>query len=121
MPGGAGIARALVRHQVQQLAARNVARLFLEVASLNMAARQLYAASGFKEAALRKAYYENDDAIVMRLELKLEPHKAPADPDHLRGRDAAADAPPAALPLDLPSMAKRFPMHYHRMVLRILG
>jgi len=65
-----GIAKALVRHQTQHLACRGLTKLFLEVASRNQPARQLYAACGFKEAGVRKAYYESDDAVVMRMELQ---------------------------------------------------
>jgi tRNA threonylcarbamoyladenosine biosynthesis protein TsaB len=65
-----GIAKALVRHQAKDLASRGITRFFLEVASLNQPARQLYAACGFKEAGVRKAYYAGDDAIVMRMELQ---------------------------------------------------
>jgi tRNA threonylcarbamoyladenosine biosynthesis protein TsaB len=65
-----GIARALLRHQAKDLASRGITRLFLEVGSHNLPALQLYAALGFKEAGLRKAYYESGDAVIMRMELK---------------------------------------------------
>lgn len=43
----------------------------LEVAAPNMAARGLYAAAGFQEAGIRRAYYRNgDDALIQWIRLK---------------------------------------------------
>jgi ribosomal-protein-alanine N-acetyltransferase len=42
----------------------------LEVAAANGAARGLYAATGFQEAGIRRAYYRNgDDALIKWLRL----------------------------------------------------
>jgi ribosomal-protein-alanine N-acetyltransferase len=42
--------------------------VFLEVATKNTAAIKLYEKCGFVEISRRKGYYENDDAIVMKLD-----------------------------------------------------
>lgn len=49
---------------------RGAARIFLEVAAANSPARRFYAARGYTEAGLRRAYYarpdgSRDDAVVM--------------------------------------------------------
>jgi tRNA threonylcarbamoyladenosine biosynthesis protein TsaB len=65
-----GIGRQLLSHHLNDLAARGVNHMFLEVAASNAAAIALYAASGFTEVGRRKAYYQRpegrEDAIVMR-------------------------------------------------------
>lgn len=65
-----GIARTLVDAAVDALASEGIAVVHLEVAEDNVAARQLYACSGFQETGRRKAYYDvgdgkRTDAIVM--------------------------------------------------------
>ncbi|HXA37416.1 MAG TPA: GNAT family N-acetyltransferase [Phenylobacterium sp.] len=69
-----GVARALLA--VAMPAARDLgaAEAFLEVAVDNSAAIALYDAAGFRQAGLRKAYYDRrpagfTDALVMRLDL----------------------------------------------------
>ena len=69
-----GVAKALLDHQFTELFRHGVARVFIEVAASNVAARRLYDKAGFATAGLRKLYYNNtdgprDDAIVMRREL----------------------------------------------------
>ena len=69
-----GVAKALLDHQFTELFRHGVARVFIEVAASNVAARRLYDKAGFATAGLRKLYYGNadgprDDAIVMRREL----------------------------------------------------
>lgn len=64
-----GYAEALVRYVVAK-AARQPAKVFLEVRSSNNAARKLYQKVGFQEIGLRKNYYPTlsgtkEDAIVM--------------------------------------------------------
>lgn len=66
-----GVARALLDHQFTELSADGVARVFIEVAQSNAAARALYGTLGFREAGLRRGYYERpngqrEDAVVMR-------------------------------------------------------
>lgn len=70
-----GVARALLDHQFTELIGLGVARVFIEVAQSNAAARALYASLGFTQAGLRRGYYErvdgrHEDAIVMRKDLK---------------------------------------------------
>ena len=48
------------------LTAEHTAKLFLEVRETNLAARRLYQTEGFEEIAVRKKYYETEDAVIMR-------------------------------------------------------
>ena len=63
-----GLGRDLVRYALEQLAARGVAHVYLEVRESNAPARTLYAAHGFKEVGRRREYYRRpvEDAIVLR-------------------------------------------------------
>ena len=69
-----GVARRLLAHGLAELAAQRLRHVFLEVAASNVAARNLYAGQGFREAGRRKGYYRRkdgaEDAVVMRLELQ---------------------------------------------------
>ncbi len=67
------IGATLLSTHLRRLAARGVARLFLEVDAENVAARALYGSRGFYQVAERKAYYRKGDlppasALVMRLD-----------------------------------------------------
>ena len=66
-----GLAGHLLAFVLEQLAARDVVHVFLEVRALNVAARALYASAGFEELVVRKAYYHNpvDDAVIMQKRL----------------------------------------------------
>ncbi len=69
-----GVGRTLLATHLSGLTALGVKRLFLEVDTENAAARGLYASSGFRQVAERKAYYRKPDAspasaLVMRLDL----------------------------------------------------
>jgi ribosomal-protein-alanine N-acetyltransferase len=69
-----GHGRALLLALVDWCRARGDAALWLEVRQSNAPARALYAASGFDEVGLRRAYYpaarqQREDAVVMRLAL----------------------------------------------------
>jgi ribosomal-protein-alanine N-acetyltransferase len=67
-----GIARALLTTMFEMLATQNIARIFLEVAETNAAARALYSAQGFAPVGRRPAYYGPDagsDALVLAREL----------------------------------------------------
>ncbi len=76
-----GIGTALVAAFLERSAAAGAAEAFLEVGADNEAARSLYAAAGFTQAGLRRAYYRDAggapvDALVLRRAL---PHpEAPA-------------------------------------------
>ena len=48
---------------------RGAAVCFLEVRSKNSAAIALYESFGFQKISLRKHYYKDDDAVVMKKEL----------------------------------------------------
>ena len=63
---GRGVLAGLLAHG-QAAGARHAT---LEVAAPNGAARGLYAAAGFQEAGIRRAYYRNgDDALIQWLKL----------------------------------------------------
>jgi len=63
--------------------AAGAARLFLEVAAGNAAARALYGRAGYRECGRRKGYYlhpdaSRDDAVVMQKALSIDARGAPA-------------------------------------------
>lgn len=61
-----GIGRHLLAATAAEAAQRGAARLFLEVAETNLAARRLYAAGGFREVGRRRRYYpDGADAVVL--------------------------------------------------------
>jgi ribosomal-protein-alanine N-acetyltransferase len=63
-----GIARALLATMLDTVAAQDAARIFLEVAETNAAARALYSAHGFAAVGRRPAYYGSgvgSDALVL--------------------------------------------------------
>ena len=67
---GRGIAWALMQRFLDELAHRNAAHVFLEVAQSNAPARALYRKAGFSDGGLRRGYYHDStghpfDAIVM--------------------------------------------------------
>ncbi len=65
-----GLAMLLIGGLVADLKMRGIKKLFLEVASDNVAALGLYARAGFREIGRRKGYYGNgEDAITMALAL----------------------------------------------------
>ena len=73
----AGRARALLAAAEARAKENGVRELFLEVAASNAAARALYAAAGYREAARRRRYYrDGDDALVLRKLLTPEPATA---------------------------------------------
>lgn len=62
-----GLAMALMRHILDEVAREGIRRATLEVRRSNEAARQLYARLGFTVAAVRPAYYTQpvEDALLM--------------------------------------------------------
>lgn len=54
---GAGHARALLTQMLEQLAARNICRVFLEVRAGNTQAKALYRRMSFEPCGLRRGYY----------------------------------------------------------------
>jgi ribosomal-protein-alanine N-acetyltransferase len=67
-----GLASGLLEQACHRATGMGAMRIFLEVASVNLAARNLYTKHGFREVGLRKAYYEDgDDALVLAAPLPL--------------------------------------------------
>lgn len=70
---GQGLGRRFLEHILGLARSYRVEAVFLEVRPSNVAARQLYLTSGFRETAVRKKYYPADDgredAILMELSL----------------------------------------------------
>jgi [ribosomal protein S18]-alanine N-acetyltransferase len=62
-----GLGRALIRAAAAHAQTLGVRNLFLEVGIGNNAAQGLYLGLGFISVGLRKAYYGNEDADVLRL------------------------------------------------------
>lgn len=64
-----GIGRLLLEYMIEQAGKAEVNSLWLEVREGNAAARQLYAAYGFEQVGVRKAYYPakqgREDALVL--------------------------------------------------------
>jgi len=66
------IGSLLLEYIFEDVACRNITKIYLEVRASNEAARSLYTKYGFVEDYIRKNYYlkEKDDAILMSLSLK---------------------------------------------------
>ena len=64
---GQRIGCALMQQMLVRAALRGAVKMTLEVRSTNESAKRLYAQLGFKEAGVRRGYYEDtkDDAIIM--------------------------------------------------------
>ena len=79
-----GVAARLLETATAALSAAGAARLFLEVADDNRAARALYDARGFVPVGRRKAYYRRGnrsvDALVMARDLGMCESKRRNDP-----------------------------------------
>ena len=67
----AGIGSALLAAVTAEAERRGVCRLFLEVASDNIAARALYGAHGFVQVGRRRNYYRRGTALVDALVLRM--------------------------------------------------
>ena len=65
-----GIGSLLLKELINLSKSLNVKNLFLEVNERNTPAISLYNKFGFKKISIRKNYYKNNNAIVMRLDLK---------------------------------------------------
>lgn len=66
---GHGIAESLLRRIHAEMLQRGAKTCFLEVRSRNSAAINLYQKLGYTQICVRRDYYPDDDAIVMKLEL----------------------------------------------------
>jgi len=65
-----GIGSLLLKELINLSKSLNIKNLFLEVNEKNTPAISLYNKFGFKKISIRKNYYKNNNAIVMRLDLK---------------------------------------------------
>ena len=61
-----GIAERLLKQLQMEMRGRGAKVCFLEVGSRNAAAISLYEKAGYERVSVRKDYYPDDDAIVMR-------------------------------------------------------
>jgi len=75
-----GFARTLVEAALADPACADARRVHLEVRPSNVGARALYDSLGFVRTGLRPAYYGDEDALLMTLDLRRAPHR-----DRLRG------------------------------------
>ena len=65
------IGKTLFYHCLDELVFKNVARIQLEVGSLNLIAQNFYKNIGFIQVGLRKKYYSKyEDALLYNLEMK---------------------------------------------------
>ena len=65
-----GIGSLLLKELINLSKSLNIKNLFLEVNEKNTPAISLYNKFGFKKISIRKNYYKNNNAIVMKLNLK---------------------------------------------------
>lgn len=67
-----GLGQQLLLFVIDQLAARDISHLFLEVRESNQAALALYQKVGFELIAKRKNYYRNpqEDACILQMNLR---------------------------------------------------
>lgn len=66
---GKGLSKLLMNFLFDFCRSKNVRTIFLEVNKTNNKAISLYGKYGFQEYSLRKNYYGNDDAILMKCDL----------------------------------------------------
>lgn len=60
-----GIAAELMSEILKYAAEQGCEKMMLEVRAGNIAAHALYKGFGFKQIALRRAYYDGEDAVIM--------------------------------------------------------
>ncbi len=72
-----GYARQLLRFLLDREKQAGTYNVYLEVRTLNLAARHLYQSEKFRELGKRKSYYHDpvEDAIIMSTKLKTETMK----------------------------------------------
>lgn len=66
---GRGIAEKLLGELLEKMREKGASVCFLEVRSRNSAAISLYEKIGYERVSVRKNYYPDDDAIIMRKDL----------------------------------------------------
>ncbi|MCL2143952.1 MAG: ribosomal protein S18-alanine N-acetyltransferase [Endomicrobia bacterium] len=60
------IAKKMLEYMQNDVKTENPGNIFLEVRESNDAAQKLYLSFGFEKIGIRKAYYTDEDAIVLR-------------------------------------------------------
>ena len=70
-----GFARTLVEAALADPAFAGARRVYLEVRPSNAGARALYRSLGFVQTGLRPAYYGDEDALLMTLDLRGAPYR----------------------------------------------
>lgn len=65
---GRGYSKVLMEQLLKVCKEKNSRTIFLEVNKINLRAIKLYEKFGFKEYAIRKNYYGENDAVLMKLE-----------------------------------------------------
>lgn len=65
-----GVAEKLLGELHELMRERGAAACFLEVRSRNSAALALYGKMGYERISVRKSYYSDDDAVIMRKSLR---------------------------------------------------
>ena len=68
---GRGLAKSLLERLHGKMREKGAAVCFLEVRSRNAAAIALYEKSGYERISVRRNYYPDDDAIVMKRDLTI--------------------------------------------------
>lgn len=66
---GRGLAKSLLERLHDKMREKGAAVCFLEVRSRNTAALALYEGAGYERISVRRNYYPDDDAIVMKRSL----------------------------------------------------
>jgi [ribosomal protein S18]-alanine N-acetyltransferase len=70
-----GFARVLLEAALADPASAGARRVHLEVRPSNAGARALYGSLGFAQTGLRPAYYGDEDALLMTLDLRRVPNR----------------------------------------------
>ena len=70
-----GFAQTLVEAALADPASAGARRVYLEVRPSNVGARALYGSFGFVQTGLRPAYYGDEDALLMTLDLRRDSHR----------------------------------------------
>lgn len=63
-----GIGQFMMEYLLEHARVLNVASIFLEVRESNEHAKNFYKKNNFKQIHIRKKYYNNEDALIYRLE-----------------------------------------------------
>ena len=66
---GKSFSKQLLNYTISDILNKKCLTVFLEVANKNFIAKNLYTKFGFSQYNIRKNYYKNDDAVLMKKEL----------------------------------------------------